>query len=266
MATQAHNPQPGDGPARAPRPGSNPKPDPRSKTHGTHPGSGSKPASRTGWSRGARPGARPDPRPGAIRAGRPQGNPNPRPDPRPGANAAPSPDPGIPLFPNRTNRTLLRLAALLRAGGGRVLAAATGEAGRRVARAVALTVVLAVLVAALYDRGEVPVAAAQPAMAPAGASNGPAARSGAARRGDPGSLGGLRGRERPAPVGERPAAVAAAWYAARQGVSRAKVKPLQQDRLSAREVRVLVLADHGRGRLRTALVRVRLGRDGWRVR
>ena len=67
-------------------------------------------------------------------------------------------------------------------------------------------------------------------------------------------------------MGERPAAVAAAWYAAHQGVPRARVKPLQQDRLSAREVRVLVLADHGRGRLRTALVRVRLGNDGWRVR
>jgi hypothetical protein len=67
-------------------------------------------------------------------------------------------------------------------------------------------------------------------------------------------------------VGERPGAVAADWYAARHGVARARVKPLQQDRLSAREVRVLVLADHGRGRLRTALVRVRLGPDGWRVR
>jgi len=49
-------------------------------------------------------------------------------------------------------------------------------------------------------------------------------------------------------------------------VPRARVKPLQQDRLSAREVRVLVLADHGRGRLRTALVRLRLGPDGWSVR
>jgi hypothetical protein len=167
---------------------------------------------------------------------------------------------------NRINRTLLRVAALLRAGGGRALAAATGEAGRRLARAVALTVVLAVLVATLYERGEVPVAAAQPAVA--APADGPAARArgGAVRRAGPGSLGGLRGRDRPAPVGERPAAVAAAWYAARQGVPRAKVKPLQQDRLSAREVRVLVLADHGRGRLRTALVRVRLGRDGWRVR
>jgi hypothetical protein len=168
---------------------------------------------------------------------------------------------------NRTKSTLLRMAAVLRAGGRRALAAATGELGRRLARAAALTVVLAVLVAALYDRGEVPVAAARPAVAdPAAAPNGPAARPRTARRADPESLGGLRGRDRPAPVGERPAAVAAAWYAARQGVPRAKVKPLQQDRLSAREVRVLVLADHGRGRLRTALVRVRLGRDGWSVR
>ena len=73
-------------------------------------------------------------------------------------------------------------------------------------------------------------------------------------------------RDRATPVGERPAAVAADWYAARHGVARARVKSLQQDRLSAREVRVLVMADGGRGRLRTALVRVRLGPDGWRVR
>jgi hypothetical protein len=212
MSSKGHNPQ-GTGSGRGFRPGSNPKPEPRSKGH--------------------------------------------------------SPGPGTPLFSNRANWTLLRVAAVLRAGGRRALAAATGEVGRRVARAAALTVVLAVLVAALYDRGEVPVAAAQSAVAgPAGATNGPAARArgGTARRADPGNLGGLRGRDRPAPVGERPAAVAAAWYAARQGVPRAKVKPLQQDRLSAREVRVLVLADHGRGRLRTALVRVRLGRDGWSVR
>ena len=158
-------------------------------------------------------------------------------------------------------------AALVRALGGRVLAAATGDAGRRLARAVGLTVVLAVLVATLYDRGEVPTAAAQPAVgAPAAGAAGRQERAGSARRKDPRELGGLRGRERPARVGERPAAVAADWYAARHGVPRAKVKPLQQDRLSAREVRVLVMADHGRGRLRTALVRVRLGPAGWSVR
>jgi hypothetical protein len=198
--------------------------------------------------------------------------PGPRPDPR---------DPSAPS-PNRTNRSALlaatrrwALAALARAAavavtlGRRVLAAATGELGRRLARTAGLTVVLAVVVTALYDRGEVPTAAAQPAVqAPArGSQAGPAARSGAdARRKDPAALGGLRGRDRVVRVGERPAAVAAAWYAARHGVPRAKVKPLQQDRLSAKEVRVLVLADHGRGQLRTALVRLRHGANGWSVR
>ena len=104
-------------------------------------------------------------------------------------------------------------------------------------------------------------------MRPAAAGNqGGSATYGTAPRKDPAEVGGLRGRARAAPVGERPAAVAAAWYAARNGVPRARVKPLQQDRLSATEVRVLVLADHGHGRLRTALVRLRHGPDGWRVR
>jgi hypothetical protein len=177
---------------------------------------------------------------------------------------------------NRTNRSLAlvaltRSSALLRAAGERVLTAATGQTGRRAARAVGLTVALVVLVVALYDRGEVPSAAAQPSVrtpapGPTNRAAGQPARAGNARRRDPADLGGLRGRERSARVGERPAAVAAAWYAAHHGVPRAKVKPLQQDRLSAREVRVLVLADHGRGRLRTELVRVRLGTAGWSVR
>jgi len=162
--------------------------------------------------------------------------------------------PRIAIWTNWTPR--------LRAAGRWVVAAATGETGRRVARAVALTAVLAVLVTVLYDQGEVPGAAAAPAP------DGPAAGSGLDKpgRADPGGRGGLRGRDRVAPVGERPAAVAAAWYAARYGLARARVEALQQDRRSAREVRVLVLADHGHGRLRTALVRVRLGADGWRVR
>jgi len=161
-----------------------------------------------------------------------------------------------PLFAIRMHWTPRLVAA-----GRWVVAAATGETGRRVARAVALTVVLAVLVSTLYDHGEAPRAVAAPAVAgPAG----PARHTPAGR--DPGARGGLRGRDRATPVGERPAAVAADWYAARYGIARARVKPLQQDRLSAREVRVLVMADRGRGRLRTALVRVRKGPDGWRVR
>jgi hypothetical protein len=163
-----------------------------------------------------------------------------------------------------------------RAHGLTALRAATGETGRRLARAAALTLALAVLVGALYDRADVPTAAAQPGVVAAegsGTHGGSGAKDGmgtparaAARRADPDGQGGLRGRTRPAAVGERPADVAAAWYAARHGAARSKVKPLQQDRLSAREVRVLVLADLGHGRLRTALVRVRRGPDGWRVR
>jgi hypothetical protein len=228
--------------------------------------------------RGPRPGSQPaGGRPGSTRPdGRESGGPgasNPR--------RRPSSRPSPPRIPNRTNwsaglegiaRWVLAVPARsggpVRAAGRWVVVVATGEAGRRLARAVALTAVLAVLVTALYDRAEGPSAAAQPAVdAPAGrAGPAPGDRGATARRKDPGQPGGLRGRERPSPVGERPAAVAAAWYATRQGVPRAKVKPLQQDRLSAKEVRVLVLADHGRGRMRTALVRVRLGRDGWRVR
>jgi hypothetical protein len=157
------------------------------------------------------------------------------------------------------------------AAAGWALGAARGQTGRRLARAITLTLALTVLITTLYDRGEAPRAAAQPAVA-AGAPGGAATRAGTgapggnAGRQDPGEVGGRRGRPRPPAVGERPAAVAAAWYAARQGVPATKVEALQQDRVSAREVRVLVLADHGHGRLRTALVRVRLGPAGWSVR
>ena len=195
----------------------------------------------------------PTPRKG--RPPRPTARPSPRPSrrvPEPSRSSTRS----TPLFAIRTN-WIPRLGV----AGRWVVAAATGETGRRVARAVALTVVLAVLVSTLYDHGEAPRAAAAPAVdAPAG----PARHTPSGK--DPGARGGLRGRDRATPVGERPAAVAADWYAARYGVARARVQPLQQDRLSAREVRVLVMADRGRGRLGTALVRVRKGPDGWRVR
>ena len=179
-------------------------------------------------------------------------------------------------MPDRGAALAHGLAALARGAGlaGRLgrwaLRAAGGETGRRLARAAVLAVALAVLIGVLYDQGDVPTAAARPGV---GATAGPGSHGGSdapgravARRGGPEGQGGLRGRTRPGAVGERPAAVAADWYAARHGVARARVKPLQQDRLSAREVRVLVLADRGRGRLETALVRVRLGADGWRVR
>jgi hypothetical protein len=194
---------------------------------------------------------------------KPPGPPATKPTPlRPG----PTPRRPGPSRPSTGSTSLLAIRTSwtprLLAAGRWVTAVATGETGRRVARAGALTVVLAVLVTALYDHGEAPRAAA------AAAVDAPTAGPGLQKAGrkDSRDRGGLRGRDRATRVGERPAAVAADWYAARHGVARARVKPLQQDRLSAREVRVLVLADHGRGRMRTALVRVRLGPDGWRVR
>ena len=45
-----------------------------------------------------------------------------------------------------------------------------------------------------------------------------------------------------------------------------QVRPLQLQRLGAGRVRVLVLADAGKDRLRTGLVHVRLGPSGWEVR
>jgi hypothetical protein len=75
------------------------------------------------------------------------------------------------------------------------------------------------------------------------------------------------GAARPAPGGPtRPAEVAAAWYAARRHLPARQVRPLQQDKLSGRRVRVLVLADRGDGRLDTALVTVRRDAKGrWAV-
>ncbi|HEV3015021.1 MAG TPA: hypothetical protein VG499_17235, partial [Actinomycetota bacterium] len=61
--------------------------------------------------------------------------------------------------PRRTTQALAVLGwatAVALGLGRRVVTVATGETGRRLARAAALTVLLAVVVTALYDRGEVP--------------------------------------------------------------------------------------------------------------
>jgi hypothetical protein len=205
-------------------------------------------------------------------------------------------------IPARLARLRGRLGEMAAAAGRRALVAARGETARRLGRLATLTVVLAVLVVVLYDHGDVPSAAARgqaagPPGPPAADSaapgrDGPAAAGSAApgRRGpgDSGSASGQTrpgggrgdaaaagGRAAPGAAGERPvkvkrpakpAEVAAAWYAARHKLPRSRVRPLQQDRLSASQVRVLVLAEAANGRLRTALVRVRLGPGGWEVR
>jgi hypothetical protein len=188
-------------------------------------------------------------------------------------------------IPARLARLRGRLGAAAAAAGRRALVAAHGETARRLGRLAALTVALAALVVVLYDHADVPSAAARGApggargqaagQAQAGSPAGPAA-SGRAGKAAPGRAEGATsgGRaasaagERPAKVKRpaRPAEVAAAWYAARHKLPRSRVRPLQQDRVSARQVRVLVLAEAANGKLRTALVRVRLGPGGWEVR
>jgi hypothetical protein len=61
------------------------------------------------------------------------------------------------------------------------------------------------------------------------------------------------------------AAAAAAWYARHKGLPRERVRVLQRDRVNARLVRVLVLADSGDGRLDTAVITVRRTSAGWQV-
>jgi len=154
--------------------------------------------------------------------------------------------------------------------GRAAFAALGGPTGRRLGRTAALTLTLALLVVVLYEHGDVPRAAARvgpsdgarAGQAGGGTRAGAAGERPAARRdAGPAQKEGAASRR----VGERPAEVAAAWYAARHHLPPKQVRPLQQDRVSAREVRVLVLADPGGGRVRTALVRVRLGRSGWAV-
>ena len=201
-------------------------------------------------------------------------------------------------IPARLARLRGRLGAATAAAGRRALVAARGETARRLGKLATLTVALAVLVVVLYDHGDVPRAAARSSPGQAAGHAGPAAgpeASGQAGREAPGGAGseasGRAGpgdtgsatdpaatsgsRAAPGAAGERPvkvkrpakpAEVAAAWYAARHKLPRSRVRPLQQDRLSASQVRVLVLAEAGNGKLRTALVRVRLGPGGWEVR
>jgi hypothetical protein len=185
--------------------------------------------------------------------------------------ARPSRGPGrvLAAVRGRLPRAVGWLGGLASAVGWRLWAVARGEAAERLGRLAAITVTLAVLVAVLYEHGDVPTAAARPAAADPRVAAAPAtpgrAEARPGRRAAPGGDRGATG-ERPVRRAAKPAQVAAAWYAARHRLPARRVRPLQQDRLSARRVRVLVLADAGNGHLRTALVEVRLGPSGWEVR
>jgi hypothetical protein len=172
-----------------------------------------------------------------------------------------------------------RLGRFARAGRGpaRLLAMAVrADLARRLWRLAVVAVVLAATVVLLYEHGDTVALerAAQPAAAalttaahpsPPAPARGPA-RPAPARR-DPGA--GAADHDTRGGAGQAggPAAVAAAWYARQEGLEASLVRSLQQERVSGRQVRVLVLADRGRGRIDTALVTVRRDAAGrWAVR
>jgi hypothetical protein len=129
----------------------------------------------------------------------------------------------------------------------RLLATPTG---RRVTAVAALTLLLGSVVSSLYDHADPAGARAVGASVSAtpAAAVGRETRASVAKR-----------------VGERPEQVAADWFAEARHVARDKVRALQQQRVGAKERKVLVMADAGGGKLPTAYVTVRLGPSGWAV-
>jgi hypothetical protein len=127
--------------------------------------------------------------------------------------------------------------------------------GRRLLAGVVLAAVLVTSVGFLYDSADAPRAAGS--FRPAGLTG-------------EGSAGGDRRQATASPA--RPkralgaAEVAAAWFAARQKVALDQVRALQQRRISATEVKVLVVAESAGSRMPSQYVTVRKGSSGWRVR
>jgi hypothetical protein len=128
--------------------------------------------------------------------------------------------------------------------------------GRRLLAAAVLAVLLVATVGWLYDSADQPGAAAT--FRPAGLAAAPSAARPAAPR-----------QTAAAPVrakrAARPADVAAAWWAARQRVAVDKVTALQQRRVSATEIEVLVMAEASGSRMPSEYVTVRKGPSGWKV-
>jgi hypothetical protein len=130
--------------------------------------------------------------------------------------------------------------------------------GRRLLAAVTLAVVAVAGVGYLYDSADQPRVAA--IFRPAGLAAEAAGATEAA---------GVTRQAAASPVrakrGATPAEVAAAWWAARQQVAVDKVQSLQQRRVSATEVQVLVVAEGPGSRMPSEYVTVRKGSSGWKV-
>jgi hypothetical protein len=176
----------------------------------------------------------------------------------------------------RAGRLAGRLERAARHGLVVTVAALRSDLARRLGRLVLVAWALAVAVVLLYQHGDRPAALARPgqvAGAAGGATGAPAsspARAATVTRSGPKAAAPAtpatpKAAATPAKP-PRPAEVAAAWYAARDHLPAGKVRALQQDVVSRREVRVLVLADRGDGKLDTALVTVRRDAAGrWSV-
>jgi hypothetical protein len=192
---------------------------------------------------------------------------------------------GGPAGTRESGRTVrARVAAFGRRGARGALAALRSELARRLGQLAVAGAALGIAVVLLYATGDdqatlAGASAAVTSTTDAGGKQRPAEQqpaAGTTRR--PAEKGGPSpdGADAASPAGSgpaasvqrqnQPAAVAAAWYAARNHLAPGKVRALQQDRVGRGEVRVLVLGDRGHGRLDTALVRVRRDASGrWRV-
>ena len=128
--------------------------------------------------------------------------------------------------------------------------------GRRLLAAVVLAVVAVGCVGYLYDSADQPREAV--AFRPAGlATSTPTGDATTARQTAASPV-----RAKPAATA---AAAAAAWFAARQGVPADKVRPLQQRKVKADEVQVLVMAEAAGAKMPSRYVTVRKGTSGWKV-
>jgi hypothetical protein len=130
--------------------------------------------------------------------------------------------------------------------------------GRRLLAAVVLAVVAVAGVGYLYDSADQPREAAVFRVAGPGGQG-----ADTTRRAD------VERQTAAAPARAKRAAsaaeVAAAWWAARQKVAADKVRSLQQRRVSAKEVQVLVVAEGAGARMPSEYVTVRKGPSGWKV-
>jgi hypothetical protein len=130
--------------------------------------------------------------------------------------------------------------------------------GRRLLAAAVLAVVAVAGIGYLYDSADQPREVAVFRVAgPGGQAAGATGRAAVDRQ----TAAAPARAKRAASAAE----AAAAWWAARQKVAADKVQALQQRRISATEIQVLVVAEAAASRMPSDYVTVRKGPSGWAV-